>query len=97
VRATSANADSPFRRLPLSTLARARRQIAQLIAAPGSTQEILRQVVWAIEEGALRRFDIPLALNIALKKIRQQGWTRPHRMPPNWARLSAAVETCNAA
>jgi hypothetical protein len=86
----------PSPRCSLFTLARARQQIAQLIA-PSDAQEILRQVVWAIEEGALRRFEIPLALNIALKKIRQQGWTRPHRMPPNWVRFNAAAETCNAA
>jgi hypothetical protein len=96
VQPPSTHATPSMRRLSLFTLARARQQIAQLIAS-SDAQEILRQVVWAIEEGALRRFEIPLALNIALKKIRQQRWTRPHRMPPNWARFNAAAETCNAA
>jgi hypothetical protein len=40
------------------------------------------------------------AVNIALKKIREGQWTRPHRMPPNWMRkLSEAAqpETCSGA
>jgi hypothetical protein len=88
------------RRLSVLDLARARRQI--LNAVPGlDGQEILRQVVWAVEEGALRRFALQLALNIALKKIREGAWSRPNRMPPNWhpaQQLSRAVsEQCSAA
>jgi hypothetical protein len=96
VQGTPERAPCVPRRLSLLALARARQQVFQR-AAPAVADEILRQVIWAIEEGALRRFEIPLALNIALKKIRQNSWTRPHRMPPNWSRLSAAAETCNAA
>ena len=59
--------------------------------------EVLRQLVWAVEEGALRRFEVALGVNIALKKIREGAWTRPNRMPPNWARLAALPETCSAA
>jgi hypothetical protein len=84
------------RRLSLFTLAHTRSRIAQL-AADAQAPELLRQVVWAMEEGALKRFQPPLALNIALKKIRQGAWTRPNRMPPNWSRLAAPPETCNAA
>jgi hypothetical protein len=40
---------------------------------------------------------MPLAVNIALKKIREGAWSRPNQMPPNWARLSALPETCSAA
>jgi len=29
--------------------------------------EELRQMVWAAEEGALKRFDLPLVVNITLK------------------------------
>jgi hypothetical protein len=54
-------------------------------------------VVWAVEEGALRRFEMPLAVNIALKKIREGAWSRPNRMPPNSARIAARAETCSAA
>ena len=58
--------------------------------------ELFRQVLWSIEEGALRRFDTRLALNIALKKIRDGAWTKPNRLPPNWL-ASARAETCSAA
>jgi hypothetical protein len=88
------------RRLSALDLARARRQILSAVSGP-SGQETLRQVVWAVEEGTLRRFALPLALNIALKKIREGAWTRPNRMPPNWhpaLQLSRAwPEQCSAA
>jgi hypothetical protein len=88
------------RRLSVLDLARARRQILSAIPGPNG-HETLRQVVWAVEEGALHRFALQLALNIALKKVREGAWTRPHRMPPNWhplQQLSRAVsEHCSAA
>ena len=84
------------RRLSLFALARMRQRVLE-VAVGNDAQEVLRQVVWAIEEGALRRFDTPLALNIALKKIREGAWTRPNRMPPNWSRMAACTETCSAA
>jgi len=89
------------RRLSILELARVRRQVCERV--PGiEAPEILRQVMWAVEEGALRRFDLRLALNIALKKIREGAWSRPHRMPPNWHPRSAplkpaAPEQCSAA
>jgi hypothetical protein len=64
-------------------LARARKRILELVPASRST-EVLRQVIWAVEEGALRRFTPTMALNIALKKIREGAWSKPHRMPPHW-------------
>jgi hypothetical protein len=82
------------RRLSVLELARARRKIMDAVPARESA-ETLRQVVWAVEEGALRRFELPMALNIALKKLREGCWTRPNRMPPNW--LRALPETCSAA
>lgn len=88
------------RRLSVLDLARARRQILTAVSGPDG-EETLRQVVWAVEEGALRRFELPLALNIALKKIREGAWTRPNRMPPNWhpaqQRFRAVSEPCSAA
>lgn len=89
------------RRLSVLELARARRQVLEAVpAAQGA--EILRQVIWAVEEGALRRFASRLALNIALKKIREGAWSKPHRMPPNWhprahSPARAAPEQCSAA
>jgi len=82
------------RKLSVLELARTRKRITETV--PGhEAAEVLRQVVWAVEEGALRRFELPLAVNIALKKIREGCWTRPNRMPPNW--LCARPETCSAA
>lgn len=66
------------------------------VSAPNEGGELFRQVLWSIEEGALRRFDPRLALNIALKKIREGAWTRPNRLPPNWL-ANARTETCSAA
>jgi hypothetical protein len=82
------------RKLSVLELARTRKRITEAVA-PHEVTEVLRQVIWAVEEGALRRFDLPLAVNIALKKIREGCWTRPNRMPPNW--LRAQPETCSAA
>ena len=82
------------RSLSLFDLARLRRGI-QSASSSTAAPELLRQVVWAIEAGALRRFAPLHALNIALKKIREGAWTRPHRMPPNWA--CNAIESADPA
>ena len=81
------------RRLTTLMLARARHKLLQMVAAPSAT-ELWRQIVWSVEEGALRRFEPSLALNIAVKKVREGIWTRPNRMPPNWARLITRAEAC---
>lgn len=81
------------RRLSVLELARVRRQI-QAVVPTASSPEILRQVIWAVEQGALQRFTVNLAINIALKKIREGAWAKPHRMPPNWR---AQPEPCSAA
>jgi hypothetical protein len=87
--------------LSVLELARVRRQIQELVpnaAAP----EVLRQVIWAVEQGALQRFSSDLAINIALKKIREGAWSKPHRMPPKWLPRQLKIERaqpepCNAA
>ena len=89
------------RQLSVLELARARKQILECVPA-GEGAELLRQVIWAAEQGALRRFPLRLAINTALKKIREGCWSRPYRMPPNWhpgarARSSAAPEACSVA
>jgi hypothetical protein len=97
--ASGASAAKGPRRLSMFELARLRREI-QVTTSSASASELLRQVIWSIEEGPLQRFDALHALNIALKKIREGAWTRPHRMPPNWARaisISADLETCRHA
>jgi hypothetical protein len=83
------------RRLSALEAARVRSGVLDL-APPDGVAELFRQVLWSIEEGALRRFDTRLALNIALKKIRDGAWTKPNRLPPNWL-ASARAETCSAA
>jgi hypothetical protein len=83
------------RKLSPLEAARLRKRIGEF-ASSAAVAEVFRQVLWAVEEGALRRFDSRLAINIALKKIREGAWTRPNRMPPNWLR-PAGPETCNAA
>lgn len=82
------------RRLSPLEAARLRRQVIDRAGAMAGP-ELFRQVLWSVEEGALRRFDLPLAANIALKKIREGIWSRPHRMPPNWR--IASPGTCSAA
>jgi hypothetical protein len=89
------------RRLSVLEIARARNQVLELVPAPNA-QEVLRQVLWAVEEGALQRFSAAMAVNIALKKIREGAWGRPNRMPPNWMpralpKLVAQPEPCGAA
>jgi hypothetical protein len=73
------------RQLTVFELARLRRELLAVVD-PANVAERLREVVWSIEEGALRRFQSLHAMRIALKKIRDGLWSRPNRMPPNWAR-----------
>ena len=87
---------APPRKLSLFHVARLRRDI-QSATSSSAAPELLRQVVWSIEVGALRRFAPLHALNIALKKIREGSWTRPNRMPPNWTCASSAPEACSVA
>jgi len=79
----SAGASSKNRTLGVFELARARRELTAVMGA-SELSEVLRQVAWSVEKGALRRFAPRHALNIALKKVRSGEWLRPHRMPPNW-------------
>jgi hypothetical protein len=83
--APSGTSDSGPRRLTVFELARLRRELQQLVGALDAAER-LREVVWSIEEGALRRFTTLHATRIALKKIREGAWTRPNRMPPKWMR-----------
>jgi hypothetical protein len=73
----------------LRTLADARADVA--------CTRLLGEVVFAAEEGALAKYPVPLALNIALKKIREGGWSSPRRMPPDWTLRRALPVACTAA
>jgi hypothetical protein len=97
---TTPTAKGP-RRLSVLELARVRREIRKIVPDVSSS-ETLRQVIWAVEQGALQRFTVTMAVNIALKKIREGAWSRPHRMPPNWLPQllkpnHAQPEPCSAA
>lgn len=78
------------RKLTVFELARLRRDLRAITDAQRAT-ELLLEVVWAVEQGALRRFAALHAVRIALKKIREGLWTRPNRMPPNWSRELMSV------
>jgi len=84
------------RKLTLFELARLRREL-EATAGSARSGELMREVVWAVEQGALKRFTSLHAVRIALKKIREGAWTRPNRMPPNWARALAQSDVCSAA
>jgi hypothetical protein len=83
---------------PISPLeaARLRRNLLELLPR-SAAGETLREILWSMEEGSLNRYDIPHAINTALKLVREGRWTRPNRMPPNWRGSHAAAETCSAA
>jgi hypothetical protein len=60
-------------------------------------QQLLREVAWSVEEGALARFEPTHALAIACKKIREGAWSTPFRMPVDWSWKRALPESCSAA
>jgi hypothetical protein len=88
---TRATAPAGPRKLTVFELGRLRRELLTAVD-PAAVPERLREVVWSIEEGALQRFLSLHAMRIAIKKIRAGQWTRPNRMPPNWARALGRAE-----
>jgi hypothetical protein len=87
------------RRLAALDVLRAHKRLwalARARAEPAPTG-LLGEVVYAIEEGALAKFPVPLALNIALKKIREGAWSCPRGMPPDWRLRRALPVPCSAA
>lgn len=59
--------------------------------------ELFRQCLWSIERGALMKFDVPMAINVAVKMVREDRWGRPNQMPPNWMLGRASPELCAVA
>ncbi len=88
-----------FRRLSALDVLRLQKGIRTLASARGEAPagELVGQIVYAVEEGALAKFAVPLALNIALKKVREGLWSAPNRMPPDWGVRRALPEVCSAA
>ena len=87
------------RRLQALEVVRLQRSLRALAAVAGrpATPNQLREVMYAVEEGALTKFPVPLAINIALKKLREGAWSVPHRMPAGWGVQRAYPEQCSAA
>jgi hypothetical protein len=90
---------NPPRRLSALDVIRVQKGLQTLAAARAEAPRanLLGEVVFAAEEGALAKYPVPLALNIALKKIREGAWSSPHRMPPDWSLRRALPEACAAA
>lgn len=97
--AVAAPRQSASRRLSALDVIRVHKGLQTLAAARSEAPpaSLLGEVVYAAEEGALAKYPVPLALNIALKKIREGIWSSPHRMPPDWSLRRALPETCMAA
>ncbi|MBS0374214.1 MAG: hypothetical protein JSR73_06510 [Proteobacteria bacterium] len=97
--ATTVPRESAPRRLSALDVIRLQKGLRTLAAARAEAPpaSLLGEVVYAAEEGALAKYPVPLALNIALKKIREGAWSSPHRMPPDWSLRRALPETCMAA
>jgi hypothetical protein len=92
----SATLEQHSRQLTVIELARLRRDLhrsSPVARAP----ELMREIVWAVEQGALSRFAPLHGMRIALKKIREGEWSRPNRMPPNWSRELAHSDLCRSA
>lgn len=93
---TAARRQSP-RRLGTFQLARLRQRLSQLVLDNALDSRFL-ELAWSIEQGGLAKMEMPKAMNIALKLVREGKWTRPNRMPPNWrCGIDAPVEACRAA
>lgn len=84
------------RRLSMIELARLQAKVRDVVAG-NNAPEVMRQVAWSMQFGALRRYPPAMALNIAAKKLREGCWSRPNRMPPNWTFLAAVPGLCGAA
>lgn len=85
---TPAAAKPGARPISTFTLAYLRKQISMHVAGAEVDQRF-REIVWAVEEGSLIKFEPRFAVNIAVKKLKEGVWTRPNRMPPNWRRAVA--------
>ena len=87
------------RRLGALEVLKLRNALKTLASASGTAPDarLMREVVYAVEEGALTKFPAPLAVNVALKKIREGAWSSPRRMPEDWGLSRALPESCSAA
>lgn len=71
------------RRLSTVTLAQLRSRLTRHLALKDVPRRLL-EITWAVERGNLRKHPVMLAVNIAVKKVREGLWNRPYRMPPDY-------------
>jgi hypothetical protein len=97
--AAATTASAAPRRLAALDVVKVQKRLSTLATArtEGVSAQLMGEVIYAIEEGALVKFPIPLAVNIALKKIREGAWSSPHRMPLDWRLRRALPVHCSAA
>jgi hypothetical protein len=84
------------RQLAPYALARLRGRLSEILPT-ATVDEHVRQIAWSAERGALAKYDLAHAVNIAVKKVRESQWTRPHRMPPQWGRTLERHQPCGTA
>ena len=98
VPSTPARAKGP-RRLAALEIVKLQKSLRTLGSAAGAVPppELMHEILYSVEEGALTKFPTPLAVNVALKKIREGSWSAPRRMPANWAVQRAIPESCRTA
>ena len=86
-------------RLSVLTLVETRARIRKAKGEGDSrkVEQLLREVAWSVEEGALAKFEAAHALSIACKKIREGVWSTPFRMPTDWSPRRAPSELCGSA
>ena len=96
---TSPSRSKGPRRLAALEIVKLQKSLRTLGSAAGTASpgELMHEILYSVEEGALAKFPAPLAVNVALKKIREGSWTAPRRMPLRWAAQRAVPETCRMA
>jgi DNA-binding MarR family transcriptional regulator len=74
-------------RLAVPDIIRLQTRLRTLAVAAGRpfNDRQLWEVVYSIEEGQLAKFESGLALNTAVKKVREGQWSTPRGMPVDWA------------
>lgn len=76
------------RRLDVLSVGRIRKGLE---AAGSARHDTLREIAYSVEQGALSGLTVPHAINVALKKVREGAWKRPHGMPADWGLTHALL------
>lgn len=76
------------RRLDVLSVGRIRKGLE---ATGNARHETLREIAYSVEQGALSGLAVVHAINVALKKVREGAWKRPHGMPADWGLTHALL------